>query len=100
MTSEPRSAIANNAFASVPEHVAPAELPGGETALLDLESGYYFHLNEVGTTIFRLIQERADLEEVVDGLMKEYEEVDRGRLRSDLNKVVDDLFSAGLLIAN
>ena len=100
MSSESKSTDAGNAFASAPEHVAPAELPGGETALLDLESGYYFHLNEVGATIFKLIQERSDLEEVVDGLMEEYEEVDRGTLRTDLDRVVDDLLSAGLIIAN
>ncbi len=100
MSSETKSPNTSNAFASAPDHVAPAELPGGETALLDLESGYYFHLNEVGATIFKLIQERSDLEEVVNGLMEEYEEVDRGRLRSDLKKVVDDLLSAGLIKLN
>ena len=90
----------NSAFAYTPGHVAPAELPGGETALLDLESGYYFHLNEVGASILRLVQERPDLEAVVDGLMNEYEEVDRSTLRSDLDKVVGHLLSAGLIVAN
>lgn len=86
-----------SAFASIPEHVFTAGLPGNEVALLDMESGYYFYLNEVGSTMFKLLQVRKDLEAVLEDLIKEYEGVDRGKLRTDLCKLVDELLSTGLL---
>ena len=100
MSVEFKSVAANNAFAAVPDQVSTADLPNGETALLDLESGYYFHLNEVGSSIFRLIQERTDLEDVVDGLMKEYQGVEIDKLRADVKTLVDELLSSKLIMAN
>lgn len=68
----------------------------GETVLLQLDSGEYFGLDEVGTRIWQLIVEKGDLEEVEAAMRAEYE-VDVAVLAADLHRVVDQLASKRLI---
>lgn len=45
----------------------------GETAIIHLESGNYFGLDEVGTRIWTLIQEPKRIDDILDVLLSEYE---------------------------
>ena len=54
-----------------------------EVAILNLKSGFYFGLNPVGTSIWKLIQEPTQVAEVRDALIREYD-VDPARCEEDL----------------
>jgi hypothetical protein len=46
---------------------------GGEVAILDLEAGTYYGLDEVGARVWELIQQPRRVSEVRDALLEEYE---------------------------
>ena len=79
----------------VPEDVLFHEV-GGEAVILNLESGKYFGLDEVGTRMWVLLSEHGAVEPVLRVLLEEYD-VEEERLRADLLKLIDDLASHGLL---
>lgn len=68
----------------------------GEAVLLDLKSGRYFGLDEVGTRVWTLLVEGLDLEGVKAALLREYE-VDPERLEGDILELVGVLASNGLV---
>jgi len=69
---------------------------GGEAVLLNLETGKYYGLDEVGTRMWTLIIEHGCLEAAYQALLQEYE-VEPERLAQDLVQLVDQLVSHGLL---
>lgn len=68
----------------------------GETVLLDLQSEGYFGLDEVGTRIWKLLQEEGDLKAVFDTMLVEYE-VEAEQLEADLTQLMKKLEEAGLV---
>ncbi len=56
---------------------------GGEAAILDLEGGVYYGLDEVGARIWEMIQEPRPASEVRDALIEEYD-VEPERCERDL----------------
>jgi hypothetical protein len=68
----------------------------GEAVMLNLESGVYFGLNEVGTRIWALIQEHGSLRKVLEAMQQEYE-VAPQTLESDLLRLVEELRARGLV---
>lgn len=44
----------------------------GEAVLLDVESGRYFGLNEVGTSIWTMIKSPCMVSDIIEGLRQEY----------------------------
>ena len=74
---------------TIPEQVTYNEV-GGEIVLLNLESGKYYGLDEIGTRMFTLLHEQGQLETVYAVLLEEYK-VDAERLKNDLIKLVDEL---------
>ena len=79
----------------VPETVQWCEV-GGEAVLLDTTSGRYFGLNPVGARMWELLGQHGDPEQVVSQMITEFD-VDEGRLRSDLEALVETLIARGLL---
>lgn len=69
---------------------------GGEAVLLNLESGKYFGLDEVGTRMWLLITEHGQLAPAYEALLAEYE-VEPERLEQDLLKLANQLLEHGLL---
>jgi hypothetical protein len=67
-----------------------------EAVLLDLKSGKYFGLNEVGTRIWQLVAEGRPLAEILETLDREYA-AERGVLERDLLEVARELCARGLL---
>lgn len=80
---------------SVPEGVLFRDL-GEEAVLLELKTGQYYSLNEVGTRMWRLLAEHGSIASVVLELNGEYE-VAEEQLRKDVEGFVDILASRGLL---
>ena len=68
----------------------------GEAVVLDLATGTYFGLNDIGTRIWQLVAQQKTLIEVVAMLEREFDApVDR--LEADLRAFVDRLVVKGLL---
>jgi hypothetical protein len=71
----------------------------GEAVILNLETGTYFGLDEVGTRMWQLIADQVAIEKVVEVLLDEYE-VEEGRLRQDVIDLIRQLMGKGLVRAD
>ena len=72
---------------------------GGETVLLQIESGEYYGLNEVGSRIWTLLQEGNSTREVLTTLVSEYGVAEEA-LSSDIGQFLRDLQDKGLIQIN
>lgn len=71
---------------------------GGETVLLNLESGVYYGLDAIGTRAWNLLTtERRTLADVCAIMAEEYD-VTRETLQSDLTALVQELCAKQLLV--
>ena len=68
----------------------------GEAVILELESGAYYGLNDVGARIWDLIQQPKNVNDIRDAILEEYE-VKPDRCERELLGILEDLASAGLL---
>lgn len=80
---------------SVPEDVVSKEL-SGEMVLLNLATGEYFGLNEVGARMWSLLMKHGSPEPVLEALQAEFD-VAPEVLRNDLMKLIADLSARGLV---
>jgi Coenzyme PQQ synthesis protein D (PqqD) len=70
----------------------------GQVVLLDVAGEHYYMLDEVGTRIWRLLDEHHDVEAVVAGLLDEFE-VDEATVRADVAELLGRLRESGLIVA-
>jgi len=68
----------------------------GETVLVDIDSGTYFGLDEVGTVIWRLIGENVPTTDIPARLTEEFD-VDEHTARTDFEALLAELLSKGLV---
>jgi hypothetical protein len=68
----------------------------GEAVILDINSGVYYGLNQVGASIWNLIQVPKTVKEIKDALLAEYE-VDPQACETDILVLIEDLASKGLI---
>lgn len=68
----------------------------GEAVILDLKSGVYYGLNEVGASIWNLIQEPKTVNEIRDAILEEYE-VEPEQCDRDLKAILQQLADEGLI---
>lgn len=66
-----------------------------EAVILEPNQGMFYALNEVGTMAWKYLIDTGNLEDAIQGILKEYE-VDEATLRSDLEAFVKDLIKNGL----
>jgi hypothetical protein len=76
-----------------------ARIVGNETVILDLESGTYFALDNVGARIWLLLEAGKSLLEVCDVIVQEFE-VSRDELDRDVLALVRDLLDKKLIAAS
>jgi len=79
----------------VPADVVLRELDG-EAVILNLASGFYFGLDQVGTRIWRLCERLGSLQAVWEAMQQEFEASD-DTLRTDLLAFVSRLSENGLM---
>ena len=92
----PANQVSLDCFATInKDNVVSRELEG-EAVMLNLESGVYFGLDEVGTRIWALIQEHGALRKVFEVMQREYD-VAPPTLESDLLRLVEELRAKGLV---
>jgi hypothetical protein len=72
---------------------------GGEAVILNLKSGVYHGLNEVGASVWNLIQKPHTVSDIKQALLDEYE-VEAEQCQSDLMALLEELFAAGLIVIN
>jgi hypothetical protein len=72
---------------------------GGEAVLLDLKSGKYFGLDEIGSHMWQLLNEYKNLRKVYTTLTDEYE-VEPARLETDLLNLVTVFIEKELMVAS
>lgn len=70
----------------------------GEAVILNLDNGYYYSLNEVGTRIWQAIDKGKSSREIIDYLQEEYQ-VEKRQLQNDLAEIIKDLEKEGLILA-
>ena len=80
---------------SVGEDVLFRDL-GGEAVLLNLKTGKYYGLDEVGTRMWSLLTQHGRVEPAYRALLGEYD-VTEDRLQQDLLSFIDKMASHGLL---
>ena len=80
---------------TIPAQVMARQV-GDETVILDLASGTYFGLDPIGARIWQLIGEGKALGEICEALLAEYE-VSRVQLQGDLERLLQELGSKGLI---
>ncbi len=68
----------------------------GQRVLLNLETGVYYGLNEVGSFLWNLAQEPVSLGSLRDMVMDEYD-VDSERCERDLLNLMSELIGKGLV---
>jgi hypothetical protein len=71
----------------------------GEAVILDLESGTYFGLNEVGTRVWQLVGEGRSEVEIVDLVASEYD-ADRATIAADVTRLLEELRTRRLVVPN
>jgi hypothetical protein len=69
----------------------------GEAVLLDLASGIYFGLNEVGTRVWQLLDEGLDHDRVVETISGEFA-AERVVVDGDVRALVAELRVRGLVV--
>lgn len=80
---------------SIPAQVI-ARTIGGETVILDLESGTYFGLDPVGARIWQLLESGKSLAEACDVMVEEYD-VTRDVIQHDALALAGDLVANKLV---
>ncbi len=71
----------------------------GETVILDMESGVYVGLDDIGTSIWSLIKEGILLENLLNEFLLEYE-VESQQCLDDLQEFLSELVDGGLIKVN
>ena len=80
---------------NIPNDVLASEVDD-EMVLLNLVSGKYFSLDDIGTRMWQLIKKHRQLKAVHQELLEEYK-VDSQQLEQDLLALTDKLAANGLL---
>lgn len=69
---------------------------GDEAVILNLSTGVYFGLDDVGTRIWQLLSEHGSTEKILQSLRGEYE-VEDAQLRRDVDDLIRRLADHGLV---
>jgi hypothetical protein len=69
----------------------------GDSVLLDIDSGEYFTLNEVGGRVWELCDGRATVDAIVQTICGEYD-ADPGAVAADVQALFEALAGAGLVV--
>ncbi|MBE9005961.1 lasso peptide biosynthesis PqqD family chaperone [Fortiea sp. LEGE XX443] len=68
----------------------------GEVVILDIKTGAYYGLNEVGASIWNYIQSPKTVEEIQEAILAEYE-IEAEVCKRDISALLKDLAAKGLI---
>ena len=69
---------------------------GDEVVMMDIDSGFYFGMNGVGSVIWQYLSTPISLEELVSNLMEEFK-VDKQTCESDTMEFLDNLLEKKII---
>jgi hypothetical protein len=67
-----------------------------QTMILDMDSGLYFGLNAVGSTVWNRIQSPSTVQQIYDAVLTEYQ-VDRQIVERDVNSLLEKMWQHELI---
>lgn len=76
---------------------AMARAVDGELVILDVPSGRYFSLNDVGALVWERLDGTANRDDLLDAITAEFA-VDRATAATDLDDLLESLREAGLVV--
>jgi hypothetical protein len=79
----------------IPDYIVSREL-NGETVILNLETGNYFGLNNVGARIWKGLTEGKTREEICNAVTEEFE-VSEADAAADLDHLIGQMRAQGLV---
>ena len=68
-----------------------------ESLLINIETGFYFRLNEVGNFIWPLLDGKQSDEEIINKIVEEFD-VQTEKAKSDFNSFIKELFGEKLIV--
>ena len=68
-----------------------------ESLLMNIETGFYFRLNEVGNFIWPLLDRKQSDEEIINKIVEEFD-VQTEKAKSDFSSFIKELFSEKLIV--
>lgn len=68
----------------------------GETVMMDIATGQYYNLGEVGGRIWEILEKTMSRDALVDLLIKEYD-VSREQCEKDIEPFLEQLLNSGLM---
>ena len=68
----------------------------GSTVMMDIETGMYYNLGEVGGAIWEILEQPISIDALIDKLMKEYD-VSREQCEKDTLPFLQQLMDSGLV---
>jgi len=68
----------------------------GEVVILNLATGTYFGLNDVGTVIWETLDQPRTMPELRDAMLREFD-VSSEVAETDLTRLIEELIAAGLV---
>lgn len=80
----------------VPDDVLMQELPGDESAFVNLETERYFGLDDVGTRMWQVLTAADSIRSGYETLLAEYD-VKPELLEKDIRELIDSLLEQGLV---
>jgi len=87
--------IENDARVRASEDQMSCDLDG-EAAVLHLPSGIYFGLNEVGASVWRMVQSETTVASIVRGVEEEYD-VAPETCAADVRRLLTEMMDAGIV---
>lgn len=69
-----------------------------ETVILNLDTGYYYTLDELGGYIWELALEENDLDKIIEHVVERYD-TDRATAEVDVKSLLDDMTNEGFFIS-
>lgn len=69
---------------------------GGEVAILNLEAGMYYGLDDVGARVWELAQEPSKVADIQNRILEEYD-VEPERGRREILELLEELIEEGLI---
>jgi hypothetical protein len=85
---------ADTTVAAIPGQIS-SDL-AGEAVILDMRSGVYYGLNEVGAKIWHLVQRPQTIQNIQSAILQEYD-VEPDVCLQDIHHLLQDLSAAGLV---
>ena len=91
----PKTQVSLESIVAIDDDVMSRDFRG-QVVILNLESGTYFGLEELGARIWALLQEGESLRRVFEAIHQEYD-VSPDTLERDLLRLVEELRTKGLV---